>query len=59
LMINGRGENGAAQKRMFDLLGTLPEHKRQLLIEGAHGISLAQATTEIMEWLDRYLGPVK
>ncbi|HWA29309.1 MAG TPA: protein kinase [Lacunisphaera sp.] len=63
LMINGRSDFvnplETAQKPMFDALGTPPEHKRHLLIDAGHAIALAQVRTDIADWLDRYLGPVK
>jgi hypothetical protein len=44
---------------MFRSIGTSPEHKRHVLLDWTHAITLHQAHAEIVDWLDRYLGPVK
>ena len=44
---------------MFDLLGTPPEHKRHVLLEGGHlPYDLNAVMREILDWYDLYLGPV-
>ena len=63
LMLNGRYDNNfpyqTAQLPMFKLLGTPEEHKRQILYETGHSIPKNQLIKESLEWLDKYLGPVK
>jgi hypothetical protein len=62
LMINGRQDFiyplETSQRPLFDALGTPTEHKRLRLIEASHFVPVAQVTSDIREWLDRYLGPV-
>jgi eukaryotic-like serine/threonine-protein kinase len=43
---------------MFELLGTPNEHKRLALVDGGHIVPLNAAIREVLDWLDRYLGPV-
>ncbi|NNE35193.1 MAG: hypothetical protein HKN13_08160 [Rhodothermales bacterium] len=44
---------------MFDMLGTPVEHKRLVLLEGGHvPASTNDVIREVLDWLDRYLGPV-
>jgi len=63
LMINGEDdflmpvEN--AQQPFFDLLGAPAEDKRHALLEGGHLPPDRRAIIrEVLDWLDRYLGPV-
>jgi hypothetical protein len=43
---------------MFRLLGTPPAHKRHRLFESGHVPLERQAVMkEVLDWLDRYLGP--
>ncbi len=63
LMINGRDDFGAPVETniqpMFDRLGTPPEHKRLVLLDGGHvPDSTNEVIREVLDWLDRYLGPV-
>ena len=65
LMINGEHDYAfpieTSQLPMFELLGTPPEHKVHSVYPGGHGMwghFGHQARGEILEWLDRYLGPV-
>jgi dienelactone hydrolase len=63
LMINGDADFTVpietAQKPMFELLGTAPEHKRHVVLEGGHVTSDQTAIIrEALAWLDEYLGPV-
>jgi pimeloyl-ACP methyl ester carboxylesterase len=49
-----------SQKPLFSLLGTLPERKRHVVFEGAgHVPPRIDVIREILDWLDRYLGPVR
>ena len=63
LMMNGRYDHyfpvETSQRPMFRLLGTPPQHKRWVISEGGHIVPRAQLITEALDWLDRYLGPVK
>ena len=65
LMINGDSEFifpvELGQKPYFHLLGTPPEHKRHVILTGGHyiiGQQRSQVVREVLDWLDRYLGPV-
>jgi len=62
LMLNGRYDGifprQTASEPMFDLLGTPPEHKRQIFYETDHIPPRAEYVKETLAWLDRYLGPV-
>jgi formylglycine-generating enzyme required for sulfatase activity/dienelactone hydrolase/predicted Ser/Thr protein kinase len=63
LMLNGRHDSffphETAQVPMFKLLGTPEEHKRHLIYDTGHGAPRDQLIKESLEWLDKYLGPVK
>ena len=63
LMLNGRYDSffphETAQVPMFKLLGTPEEHKRHLVYDTGHSVPRNQLIKESLEWLDRYLGPVK
>jgi serine/threonine protein kinase/formylglycine-generating enzyme required for sulfatase activity/pimeloyl-ACP methyl ester carboxylesterase len=63
LMLNGRYDyifpGGASQEPMFRLLGTPKEQKRRVVYEGGHQVPLNAMIKESLDWLDRYLGPVK
>lgn len=63
LMVNGRYDNlfpyETAQLPMFKLLGTPEEHKRYLVYNAGHSVPMNLFIKESLEWLDRYLGPVK
>jgi formylglycine-generating enzyme required for sulfatase activity/dienelactone hydrolase len=63
LMLNGRYDSffpyQTAQLPMFKLLGTPEENKRQILYDTGHNIPRNQLIRECLEWLDKYLGPVK
>lgn len=63
LMVNGREDfdlpYDTAQVPMFQMLGTPAEHKRHAVLEGGHLPPRPQLVfKEILDWLDRYLGPV-
>jgi dipeptidyl aminopeptidase/acylaminoacyl peptidase len=63
LMLNGQYDHyfpvETSQRPMFQLLGTPREHKRQVISEGGHFVPRPQLVKETLDWLDRYLGPVK
>jgi formylglycine-generating enzyme required for sulfatase activity/dienelactone hydrolase len=63
LMLNGRYDHffpyETSQIPMFKLLGTPPEHKRHVVYETGHFVPKTQLIMEALDWLDRYLGPVK
>ena len=46
-------------KPMYDLLGTPPEHKRLILYETDHIPPRAEYIKEILNRLDKYMGPVR
>ena len=48
-----------SQVPMFRLLGTAPEHKRQLVYDAGHIVPRSQVLKETLDWFDRYLGPVQ
>jgi formylglycine-generating enzyme required for sulfatase activity/dienelactone hydrolase/predicted Ser/Thr protein kinase len=48
-----------ATLRMYELFGTPPQDKRLALLEGGHiPARLEDVIREVLDWLDRYLGPV-
>ena len=63
LMLNGRYDaifpidNSVIP--LFNLLGTPKEDKRLCIIEAGHNFYKADRTREILNWCDKYLGPVK
>jgi dienelactone hydrolase len=63
LMLNGQYDHyfpvETSQRPMFRLLGTPAEKKRQVISEGGHFVPRTQLVKETLDWLDRYLGPVK
>jgi eukaryotic-like serine/threonine-protein kinase len=63
LMVNGREDfdlpYDTAQVPLFNMLGTPASDKRHVVMEGGHIPPRPQAVfKEILDWLDRYLGPV-
>ena len=62
LMLNGRYDHffpvQTSQDPMFRLLGTPPARKRHVLYDGGHFVPRTMLFSEVLEWLDRYLGPV-
>ncbi len=63
LMINGRHDYffpyQTSQLPMFRLLGTSAPHKRHRVFESGHvPLERNEAMKEILDWFDRYLGPV-
>jgi eukaryotic-like serine/threonine-protein kinase len=63
LMLNGRFDfifpTGSSQEPMFRLLGTPAEQKRRVVYDTGHDIPRTEMIKESLNWLDRYLGPVK
>jgi cephalosporin-C deacetylase-like acetyl esterase len=63
LMLNGRFDFifpvKTSQEPMFRMLGTPKEHKRRVLYESGHDIPQNELIKEALNWLDRYLGPVR
>jgi len=63
LMINGRFDFmlpvDTAQIPMFRLFGTAENHKHRLLFETGHVPPRTEFIKVTLDWLDRYLGPVK
>jgi len=65
LMLNGREDFlfplQTSQLPLFRLLGTPERDKRHVLFDCGHDVALTfrqQMIKEILDWLDRYLGPV-
>jgi dipeptidyl aminopeptidase/acylaminoacyl peptidase len=62
LMVSGKQDFArpleTLQRPLFNLLGSPPDQKRLALIEGGHLPRLQDVIREILDWLDRYLGPV-
>jgi hypothetical protein len=64
LMINGRSDLlvplETSQIPMFRLLGAPAKDKRHVVLEGGHAsVRFQEVIKETLDWLDRYLGPVK
>ncbi len=64
LLIGGRQDLmhplETAQKPLFRLLGTPEKDKRHVVFEGGHiPTRIEPVIKEILDWLDRYLGPVR
>jgi dienelactone hydrolase len=63
LMLNGRFDHyfpvESSQKPFFQLLGTPPSLKRQIIADGGHYVPRNQLIGESLAWLDRTLGPVR
>jgi dienelactone hydrolase/predicted Ser/Thr protein kinase len=65
LMVNGDSDyiyqTDLSQKPLFAMLGTRPEHKRHVILRSGHGVlgqQRSQVVKEVLDWLDKYLGPV-
>lgn len=62
LMVNGKYDffypTETSQLPMFRMLGASPEHKRRVVYETGHSIPRNELIKEVLDWLDRYLGPV-
>ena len=63
LMLSGRDDFRfpleLSQQPMFRALGTPDKDKRHALVEGGHVPPRAAIIKDILDWLDRYLGPVE
>ena len=63
LMLNGQYDHyfpvETSMKPMFKLLGTPAEQKRSVLYPTGHAVPRNQLIKEVLDWLDRYLGPVQ
>ena len=62
LMLNGRYDYAfpleTSQIPLFRLLGTPDIDKRHVILESGHVPPRQAMIKEILDWLDRYLGPV-
>jgi cephalosporin-C deacetylase-like acetyl esterase len=63
LMLNGRFDYAfpinSSQEPLFRLLGTPQEQKRRVVYDTGHDLPTEEVIKETLNWLDRYLGPVK
>ncbi len=63
LLLSGRYDSvfpvETSQLPLFRLLGAPEEHKRHVVYDTAHSIPKNELIKETLDWLDRYLGPVK
>ena len=63
LMLNGKYDDdvpvGSSQEPMYRLLGTPEARKRHQMYETGHSVPRTQLITETLNWLDKYLGPVR
>lgn len=63
LMLNGKYDQffpvETSQKPFFTLLGTPSEKKKYVLYESGHFVPRNQLIKESLDWLDKYLGPVR
>jgi eukaryotic-like serine/threonine-protein kinase len=62
LLLNGRYDFESpfetSQRPLFDLLGAPAAHKRHKVFETGHALPMGDVASEVLPWLDRYLGPV-
>lgn len=63
LMLNGRWDTvyplETHARPFFELLGAPPENKRLVVAESGHFVPRPELIRESLDWLDRYLGPVR
>jgi dienelactone hydrolase len=63
LMMNGRYDFffplETSQIPLYRLLGSAPDRKRHVVSEGSHFVPRATLVPEVIDWLDRWLGPVR
>jgi eukaryotic-like serine/threonine-protein kinase len=63
LMVNGRYDfffpTETSQKPMFFLLGTPPKDKRHVVFEAGHVPPNDLMIKEVLDWLERYQGPLQ
>jgi len=61
-MVNGRYDFffplDTTQLPLFKLLGSPPGQKRHVVFESGHVPPADVMAREVLDWLDRYLGPV-
>jgi hypothetical protein len=62
-MVNGRYDNyfpvESSQLPLFRLLGTPDGDKRHVIYESGHAVLGKDLIRPSLDWLDKYLGPVK
>ncbi len=62
LMLNGQYDHffpvETSQKPMFELIGSPPDMKRQVIYESGHFVPRDQQIRETLSWLDQHLGSV-
>jgi dienelactone hydrolase/tRNA A-37 threonylcarbamoyl transferase component Bud32 len=62
LMLNGRYDFffpiETSQIPLYRLLGTAPDRKRHVVYDGGHFVPRAMLVPEVVDWMDRWLGPV-
>jgi dienelactone hydrolase/predicted Ser/Thr protein kinase len=63
LMLNGRYDHffpvESSQNPLFRLLGTPEKDKKHVIYETGHAVPRKDFIRESLDWLDKYLGPVK
>jgi formylglycine-generating enzyme required for sulfatase activity/dienelactone hydrolase len=66
LMVNGKEDfvfpYATSQRPMYEFLGTPEAHKKHQVYPGGHGLLglfSKQIRDDMLDWLDRYLGPVE
>ena len=63
LMLNGRYDFffpvATSQVPLFQFLGARAQDKRHIVAEGGHWPPQELLVKETIDWLDRYLGPVR
>jgi eukaryotic-like serine/threonine-protein kinase len=63
LMLNGKYDADfqyeTSQKPLYELLGTPEQNKHQFIYESGHFVPRNELIKETLDWLDKYLGPVK
>jgi hypothetical protein len=62
-MLNGRSDYfyplETSQLPLYRSLGTPAQDKRHVLFDSGHLLPRNEVIRETLDWLDRYLGPVK
>jgi dienelactone hydrolase len=63
LLVNGKDDFSvpvAAQRRFFEILGTPPDRKKHVVLDGGHvPQDMRGLFREVLDWLDTHLGVVK
>ena len=63
LILDGRDDfvfpRERSQEPFYRLLGTPKEHKVLRVFDGGHSVPRHHLIRESLDWLDRYLGPVR